>query len=105
MKNETLEITEERSEKTSVFIAKGRVDAENSDALLYKLENALNDGQTTIILNMLQVEYLSSIGIRVILKIYKQAKEKGCTFNIDRPSEVVKNVLGMVALKELLVKD
>jgi len=105
MNNETLEIAEDRSEKTSIFTAKGRVDAETADALLYKLENALNDGQTTVILNMLQVEYLSSIGIRVILKIYKQAKEKGCTFNIDRPSRVVKNVLGMVALKEMLVKD
>ena len=105
MRNETLEITENRSGKTSTFIAKGRVDAENADALLYKLENALKDGETNVILNMSQVEYLSSIGIRVILKIYKQVTEAGCTFHIDRPSEAVKNVLGMVALKELLVKD
>ena len=105
MKNETLEITEERHEKKSIFTAKGRVDAESADTLLFELENALKDGQTTIILNMLQVEYLSSIGIRVILKIYKQAREKGCTFNIDSPSRVVKNVLGMVALNEMLVKD
>jgi len=44
------------------------VDANSADVLLYKLETALKDGQKTIILNMTQVEYLSSIGIRVILK-------------------------------------
>ena len=103
MKNETLEITEERNGKTSIFIAKGRVDAESADELLFELENALKDGQTAIILNMLQVEYLSSIGIRVILKIYKQATGTGCTFNIDRPSTAVRNVLGMVALEKMLV--
>jgi anti-anti-sigma factor len=105
MKNETLVITEERNGKTSMLIAKGRVDAESADVLLEKLEEALKDGQTAIILNMLQVEYLSSIGIRVILKIYKQAIGTGCTFNVDRPSEPVRNVLGMVALEKLLVKD
>ena len=105
MKHETLEITEARSGKTSTFTAIGRVDAENADALLYKMENALKDGETNIILNMSQVEYLSSIGIRVILKIYKEVTETNRTFHIDRPSEAVKNVLGMVALKELLVKD
>jgi len=53
--------------------------------------------------NMSQVEYLSSVGIRVILKIYKQTMETGGKFNIERPSEIVKNVLGMVALKELVI--
>ena len=103
MKNETLELTEERSGKHSKFIAKGRIDSFTAEELQFKLENALNDVQTAIILNMFQVEYLSSIGIKVILKIYKQAAEIGGTFNIDRPSEVVKNVLGMVALHEMLV--
>jgi hypothetical protein len=39
----------------------------------------------------------------VILKIFKQAAENDGSFKIERPSEIVKNVLGMVALKEMLV--
>jgi len=103
MKDEKLEITEVISDGICRFTAKGRVDSNSADTLLFKLENALNDGQKAIILNMSQVDYLSSIGIRVILKIYKQASEEGGTFNIERPSQIVKNVLGMVALKEMLV--
>jgi len=105
MKDEKLTVTEEIKNGICRFVAKGRVDANSADVLLYKLETALNDGQKTIILNMAQVEYLSSIGIRVILKTYKQAMETGGKFNIEHPSDIVKNVLGMTALKELLVTN
>jgi anti-anti-sigma factor len=104
MKDEDLEITKEQSHGAVKFILKGRVNAASADSLEYKLETALNEGQTNLIVNMSQVEYLSSVGIRVILKIYKKAAEGGGKFSVERPSENVKNVLGMVALKEMLVQ-
>jgi len=103
MKDESLVITENISGGIFRLIARGRLDANSSDILLVKLEDAIKDGRKAIVLNMSQIEYLSSIGIRVILKIYKQLTEAGGTFQIERPSEVVKNVLGMAALKEMLV--
>jgi anti-anti-sigma factor len=103
MKDEELEIKEEKSPGVSKFSLKGRVNATSADALLYRLETAIKEEQKTILVNMSQVEYLSSVGIRVILKIFKQAQETGGKFNIERPSENVRNVLGMVALNELLV--
>ncbi|MDR1837228.1 MAG: STAS domain-containing protein [Treponema sp.] len=103
MKEEDLEITESVNTGICRMVAKGRIDSNSADVLLFRLEEALKNGQTAIILNMSQIEYLSSIGIRVILKIYKQAAEAGGTFKIESPSGIVKNVLGMVALKELLV--
>jgi len=104
MKDEKLELTEKEDDGIYRLIAKGRIDSKSADTLLFKLENAINGGQKAIILNMAQVEYLSSVGIRVILKSYKQAMEKDGTFKIERPSEIVKNVLGMLALKEMLVE-
>ena len=98
-----LQITQSVDQGICTFSAKGRIDSNSADFLLVELENAINEGQKVIILNMSQIEYLSSIGIRVILKIYKQAAELGGAFNISRPSEIVKNVLGMVALQEMLV--
>jgi anti-anti-sigma factor len=103
MEDNTLEITENISDGICRVTAKGRVDTNNADMLLEKLENAMNNGSKNIILNMYHIDYLSSIGIRVILKIYKQATETGGKFKIEQPSKIVKNVLGMVALKELLV--
>jgi len=103
MTDDYLKVTQVLKEGICTFSAKGRIDANSADDLLVKLEQALNEGQKIIILNMSEVEYLSSIGIRVILKIYKQAAEAGGAFNIACPSEIVKNVLGMVALEEMLV--
>ncbi|MDR0316536.1 MAG: STAS domain-containing protein [Treponema sp.] len=101
---ENLEITEEKNNGVVKFFVKGRIDATSADMLDYKLQNAFKDGQSKIILNMSLVEYLSSIGIRVILKTYKQAAETGGKFNIEHPSEFVKNVLGMTALDSMLIE-
>jgi anti-anti-sigma factor len=103
MENEELEITEEKSPGAARFVLKGRVNASNVDNLLGRLEAALNKECKNIVVNMSQVEYLSSIGIKVILKIYKDAKETGGKFSVESPSEIVKNVLNMVALDELVV--
>jgi len=103
MAEEILTVTEELDGEVCNLYAKGRIDSNSADILKEKLESALNAGHKTIILNMYNVNYLSSIGIRVILNVYKQAKEADKKFNISHPSEFVKNVLGMVALKEMLV--
>jgi len=103
MKDENLVITESITDGKCLMKARGRIDATSADVLLHKLENALKNGHKAIVVNMSGVEYLSSIGIRVILNIYKKAVEAGGTFKIERPSEIVKNVLGMVALKQMLV--
>jgi len=103
MKDETLEINENIEDELCKIYAKGRVDSASAGVLQFKLEQTLNEGHKAIILNMAQIEYLSSIGIRVILSIYKQAAKSGGSFRIENPSEIVRNVLGIVALKELLV--
>jgi anti-anti-sigma factor len=105
MKDEELEIIEDKSPGAVKFTLKGRVNAASADILLYKLETAIKEGRINILVNMSRIEYLSSVGIRVILKIYKKAAEAGGKFNIERPSENVKNVMGMVALKEMLVTN
>ena len=82
----------------------GRVDSANAVELGDKLDQTLKRGQPTIILNMLRVEYLCSTGIRVILKAYKEAQTAGGRLSIEKPSECVKNVLGLVVLNEMLAK-
>ena len=99
MSNEKFTITQEGT----TFIIQGRVDSTNAAELEHNLDKALKGGQTNIVLNMLQVEYLCSTGIRVILKAYKNTMAAGGSFGIEKPSECVKNVLGLVALEEMLI--
>jgi len=103
MEEEILTFTDKIEGEVFNIYAKGRIDSNSAELLKDKLDNALKAEHKIIILNMSHVKYLSSIGIRVILNTYKQAKETDKKFNIARPSDFVKNVLGMVALKEMLV--
>jgi anti-sigma B factor antagonist len=105
MTEENLEITQNVVDGVCKISLKGRVDSNTSDSLQEKLEAAIEEGNKNILLNMFHVVYLSSIGIRIILKTYKSLSEEGGSFKIEHPSETVKNVLGMVALKELLVTN
>ena len=105
MSDNILEITNEINKGICRFFAKGRIDTNSAAKLQEALEKALENGEKEIILNMSNVEYLSSIGIRVILKAFKQAMEMEGKFNVEQPSDIVKNVLGMLALKEILVTN
>ncbi|MDR0320321.1 MAG: STAS domain-containing protein [Treponema sp.] len=104
MVEDSFEITQAIEDGICRFTVKGRIDTNSADEFQSKMEDALKNGQKIIILNMSSVEYLSSIGIRVILKIYKQAAEADGSLKIEQPSEIVSNVLNMVALKEMIVK-
>jgi len=104
MEKSDLEITIEKIHDGVKFHLKGLINSTHADQLQYKLDDALRDGARTIILDMLWVEYLSSTGIRVILKTYKEAKEAGGKLCIERPSQRVRNVLGLTALDEMLIK-
>ena len=104
MKDELEVIMKSGEPGIAKFIVRGRINATNASTLDQKLETSINDGATHILMNMSQVDYLSSSGIRIILKIYKQLNELGGKFNIEFPSEHVKNVLGLVALDKMLIK-
>ena len=103
MKNENFEIAQEDVPEGVKFILRGRLNAANADELQLKLDEAIKNGQINVILNMLWVEYLCSAGIRVILKAYKDLGASGGKFGIENASQNVKNVLGMVALSEMLI--
>ena len=103
MDNEEFSITKEKIPGGVKFRVKGRVNSINAPAIQLKMEEALIDKEKKIILDMYQVKFLSSAGIRVILKTYKDQKNAGGSFGIEQPSENVRNVIGMAALEEMLV--
>jgi len=102
MENEEIEI--EQGKIPGKIIVKGRINTLNAPRLESEIINTLNAGNKHIILDLSRVSYLSSTGIRVLLKTFKQANTLGGKLNIEHPSENVKNVLGMAALKEMLLE-
>lgn len=103
MEDSGFEILKEKSGKIIKLIIKGRISATYADQFQKKLDEAIQEGPSTIILNMLQVIYLSSSGLKVILKGYKDAEKAGVPLGIEEPSENVLNILKMTALERLLM--
>ena len=75
--------------------------AEKLDSYLSEM---IKPGIRRIILNMRDISLLTSAGIRVILKTYKESMKAGIAFFIEQPSENVKNVLGLSALQQMLIQ-
>ena len=100
------DLTMERVEASEgvKFKVSGRITTVNENFFNKKLSDALEEGFTHIVLNMQEVTLMTSIGIRIILKTFKSCMEAGGKFQIEEPSEVVKNVLGLSALQQMMVE-
>lgn len=97
-----MEITTQRAGEILEVCVDGRLDAYWADHLSKALEEAVRDGADHIRLNMAGVTFMSSVGIRVLLKAYKQLQRINGTFGVSNPSEAVKTVLELAGLQDLL---
>ena len=83
--------------------AEGRITTESANSFEKELILAL-DGYDHVVVDMFKVSLLTSTGIRAILKTYKAAVGAKKVFQIQSPSEMVRNVLGLSNLELMLVK-
>lgn len=100
-----MEITKEQVGDFTEVRVKGRLDAYWADHLTRGLDEVVREGADRIRLNMAEVSYMSSVGIRVLLKFYKQLHRINGSFAVSNPSEAVKTVLDLAGLESLLAVD
>jgi len=81
----------------------GKIDTVNASELKTCIDKLIEEGFNIIVLEMSEVKFFSSNGIRVVLSTYKNLHGEG-SFHITNPSRTVANVLGMVALDQILLK-
>ncbi len=70
----------------------GDIDGQTSSMVQEKLLSLLTF-QSRVILNLTEVEYMSSAGLRVLLNLYKQAENQGSKIILIGLSEDVKDVM------------
>jgi anti-anti-sigma factor len=100
-----MEITQHPAADSLELRLTGRIDATWAEHLSKNIENAVRAGSHHIRLNFAGVEYISSLGIRVLVVQYKLLKAVNGTLSISRPNEFCRNVLTTVGLSEMLVSD
>jgi anti-anti-sigma factor len=98
-----MEITTQRIDQYLEVRAKGRLDGYWADHLSKALEEIIRQGNHHILLNLSEVNYVSSMGIRVLVVFYKKLSAIEGSFSVSEPSPNVKELLKMVRLDAILM--
>lgn len=71
-----MEVTEKRQDGVVILVPKGRLDSNTSDDFEKRLLGLVNAGETSLIIDFKYLDYISSAGLRVLLKTAKELKRK-----------------------------
>lgn len=92
----------DNTQSVSVMKVKGRVDSDSAPELETALTKLLNDGRNKIVLNLQNVDFLSSAGLRAIVKAYQGAKKSGGDVRLAAVSEPIEVILRTVGMMQML---
>jgi anti-sigma B factor antagonist len=97
-------INTDTTREVSVMKVTGRVDSETAPELDNALTGLLNNNRNKIVLDLQSVDYLSSAGLRALVKALKNAKTAGGDLrlaSISEPVEVILRTVGMLQMFEM----
>lgn len=97
-----MEIFSEKKHPFMVIHVKGDVDAGSSIKLDTAIAEAANTGETKIIINCKELNYISSAGLGVFMSYLQDFEHKSILFVLCHLSEKVFNVFRVLGLDELI---
>lgn len=97
----TLEITTQEMKRVDLITVSGRVDSSTAPELEEALQGRLDDGRYNLVLDLSDVNYLSSAGLRAMVSALRTCKGKGGDVRVAAPSERVQEVLELAGLDAL----
>ena len=86
------------------LVARGRIDSETATELEAAVDEQLRLGRHTIRLDLGEVGFLSSAGIRALFNVHRAAKGAGGSCLVSRSSEPIHRVLTLSRLAPLLME-
>lgn len=87
---------------TAVFALQGRIDSAMAPARERELQALFNSGAVHLVIDLTEVSYLSSAGLRVLLVAAKGCRSVGGQAVLVGPQESVSQVLQMSGFDRLL---
>ncbi|HLO28104.1 MAG TPA: STAS domain-containing protein [Anaerolineales bacterium] len=96
-----LSIETDNRQSVSLMKVKGRVDSETAPELDDALTKLLQNNRNKIVLNLQDVSYMSSAGLRAMVKAYQSANKSGGDVRlaaVSEPIEVILRTVGMLQM-------
>jgi anti-sigma B factor antagonist len=72
-----MEINTSEMKRVQLFEVIGRVDSSNATELGNAMDRAVDDGRSNLVLDLGGVEYMSSAGLREMVRVLKRVKRSG----------------------------
>lgn len=97
-----MKIRKEREGELLILLPAGRLDSENSPSFEKTVEDAVEKGQKNIIVDMSEVNYMSSRGLRAFLTGAKCAQAAGGKLVACSSQEAVQKVFDMTGVATIM---
>ena len=99
-----LSIETDSRQDVSVMKVQGRVDSESAPELDDALTKLLQENRNKIVLDLDGVDYMSSAGLRAMVKAYQTATKSGGDVRlacVSNPVEVILRTVGMMQMFQM----
>jgi anti-anti-sigma factor len=99
-----LSLETDNRQDVSVMKVKGRVDSESTPELDDALTQLLQQNRNKIVLNLQGVDFISSAGLRAIVKAFQAAQKADGGLrlaSVSNPVEVVLRTVGMMQMLQM----
>ncbi|HEX4521855.1 MAG TPA: STAS domain-containing protein [Gaiellaceae bacterium] len=100
MNDGLLTVQLDRSERALIIRLAGEIDLSNAEQVQRRLESA-TDGCSEVVMDLSQVEYLDSRGLRLIKQICNKAEREGAGLRlVAPPGSVARQVLELARMHD-----
>ena len=96
-----MEIFKMSEGKTMIIKVSGRVDTTTAPELEKTIKNSI-EGETELILDFENLDYISSAGLRVVLAAQKSMNQQGGKMKVTNVNEIVAEVFDITGFADIL---
>jgi anti-sigma B factor antagonist len=96
-----LNISVESHKRVELVTVQGRIDSSNANDFDGTLKEIQNKNRHNIVLNLSEVNYMSSAGLRAIVAALRESKKNRGDVRLAAPSERVSEVLALAGLDSM----
>ena len=97
-----MEIKTSRSNQNLIISLTGRLDTMTSPQLEEEINRSDLDGIETVTLNLRELEYISSAGLRVVIMLYKNLEKLGGKLRLVNVNDMVMEIFSMTGMTDFL---
>jgi len=100
--NTEFSVEEHNQGSAWVLAVTGELDLRTSPELEERLDRVWKAGADLVILDLRQIEFMDSTGLRVLLSAHQRAQERGLRFALVKGADQVERVLTLTGVRDLL---